>query len=225
MLLNTERNGFQTAAIYQRRRLLWDERTIAGLPLDELYTHRKVITTGKPIVITDLDSKLRISDFEARLLMPEGISQCMITPIIIDGKTMGVVTIGENRKAERTQIGMHKIVFGLLLTNLISMILVQMDHAGKRKKLLDSNRMITRKLANIQNRAETFDLINGFNSRLNGPLAGILASCEYLKSRPQLNREEYDRYVNLINRNASKIHKLSGQFAEARRAVESVIGV
>lgn len=223
MLLNDERNSFRTAAIYQRRHLLWDERSIAGLPLSELYTHRKVIATGKPIVISDIDSRLKMSELEARLLLPEGISQCMINPIIIDGKTVGVVTIGENRKAERSQIGSQQIVFGLLLTNVISMTLWQKDQESKHEKLVESNKLTTKRLSNIANQAQTFSMVDGFNSRINGPLAGILASCEYLKSKPRIDRAELDKYLNVINKNAVKIHKLSGHVAEAKRAVETLM--
>ena len=223
MLLDEERDNFRTAAIYQRRHLSWDERSIAGLPMSELYTHRKVIATGKPVVVSNVDSKLKMSELETKLLLPEGISQCMINPIIIDGKTVGVVTIGENRKAERNQIGSQQIVFALLLTNLISMTLWQKDQQTKHEILKQSSKLTIKRLSTMANQAETFSMVDSFNSRINGPLAGILASCEYLKSKPGVSREELDRYLNVINKNAVKIHKLSGHVAEAKRAVETLM--
>jgi len=222
MMLNDQRDRFQTVAIYQRRELLWDERTITGLPLSELYSHRKAIATGKPIVISDMDSNLKISELEASLLMPEGISQCMIAPIIIDGNSVGVVTIGESRKADRDQFGAHQTVFALLLTNLVSIAFGRQQQAAQNKKLADSNRLASQKIISYENRADTFRMVNGFNSQINGPLAGILASCEYVLSRQDITREEMDRYINVINRNAVKIHKLTNRLSEAKRAIEDI---
>jgi len=223
MMLNEQRDRFQTAAIYQRRELLWDERTITGLPLSELYSHRKAIATGKPLIISDMDSNLKISELETRLLMPEGISQCMIVPIIIDGNSVGVVTIGESRKAERDQFGERQMVFALLLTNLVSVAFGRQRQVAQNKKLADSNRLAIQKISNYENRADTFKMVDGFNSQINGPLAGILASCEYVMSKQDITGEEVGRYVNIINRNAVKIHKLTNRLAEAKRAIEHIV--
>lgn len=225
MLLNNQRDSFQTSAIFQRRQLAWDEQTITGLPISELYTHRKVILTGKPEVIKQLDSKLKMSELETKLLMPDGVSQCMINPIIIDGKTRGVVTIGESRIADRNQIGSHEIVFALLLTNVISMLLMHKEQTVKHKRLADSTRLATEKLTNLQNRAESSEIIDNFNSRINGPLAGILASCEFIKANKEMPKATVSRYLDIIDRNAGKIHKLSGQFAEARRTISNIINI
>ncbi|MCP4582093.1 MAG: GAF domain-containing protein [candidate division Zixibacteria bacterium] len=223
MLLNEERDRFRTKAIYQRRELLWDERTITGLPVSELYSHRKVISTGKPLVINDVDSNLKISELEAKLLLPKGISQCMINPIIIDGKTIGVVTVGESRKPDRNQFGSQQIIFALLLTNVISVAFQQQDYDVRSKALVDSNRVTARRLVDFENQVDTLKIVGGFNSRINGPLAGILASCEYILSRQDIKREEMDRYINIINKNASKIHRLTNRLAEAKRAIETIV--
>lgn len=224
MLLNPDGDKFLTAAIYQRRELSRDERAHTDWPLSELHFSRKVITTGKPALIKQTDNRPKISEPEMKLLLPEGISQCIINPIIINGDAQGVVVIGENRRIERNQIGSNEMVFALLLTSVISMFLRQQDQTVKHKKLANTNRLVARRLAGLKNQAETFDMIDGFNSRLNGPLAGILASCEFMKSNPKMTKEQLDKYLNVIDRNARRIHKLSGQFVEARRSLEKISG-
>jgi len=223
MLLDNDRKGFHTAAIYQRRELLWDERTITGLPLTELYAHRKVMATGKPEIISDNNITAKISELEAKLLMPEGISQCMIIPIITEGKTAGVVTIGESRGSDRNKFNSHQLVFSVLLTNVISMSLLQKNNIATRNILVDSNRIANKRLRYFENQADTFKMVPGFNSRINGPLAGILASCEYLKNKSDINKDELNKYLDVINRNAGKIHKLAGQFAEAKKIIETIV--
>jgi transcriptional regulator with GAF, ATPase, and Fis domain len=224
MLMNPGRDRLLTAAIYQRRHLSWDENTIASVPVSELYTHRKVMSTGKPILIKQIDSRLKISEMEKKLLLPQGISQCMINPIIIGGKIQGVVTIGENRRPERNRIGSNETIYALLLTNVISMVLMQNAQALRHKRLVSTNRLTVRKLAGLRNQAQTFGVINDFNSRLNGPLASILASCELMNSNPELTKSQIKKYINVIDRNAQRIHKLSGQFSEAKRSLEIIDG-
>ncbi len=223
MLLDRDNKRFNTAAIYQRRKLRWDESAIVGLPIDELYAHRKVMATGKPEIINHEDSTNKISAFETRLLMPENISQCMILPITSDGRTIGVITIGESRKSDRNKFTSHKLIFAALLSNVISMIIWKKENITTRNILVNSNRAANQRLRNFENQVESMNMISGFNTRINGPLAGIMASCEYLKDKTDLNREDLDRYINLIGRNAGKIHKLTSQFAEVRKAIETVI--
>ncbi len=45
------------------------------------------------------------------------------------------------------------------------------------------------------------------NSRINGPLAGIMAACEYLKSDLQIEKDDLKRYLGVIEKNASRIHQ------------------
>ena len=223
MLLDRKRKGFQTAAIYQRRKLLWDESKIIGLPLDDLYAHRKVIATGKPEIISDKDSTSKISKLETKLLLPAGINQCMILPIINNGKTAGVITIGENRTSDRNQFGSEQKVFAIMLSNIISMALWQKDNIATRNILVDSHRLANQRLQYYQNQADTFEMVSGFNSRINGPLAGIMASCEYIINKPGIKKDELNRFINMITKNAVKIHKLSNQFAEAKNAIKTIL--
>ena len=222
MLFDKERKAFRTEAIYQRRGLAWDESTFAGLPATELFAHRKVMATGRPEIICDNDQTVKMSKPEAELLLPEGVCQCMIIPIKIYGKAAGVVTIGESRRSNRSQFGSMQLIFASLLTNVIAMALLRRENLNARNALQDTNRLALQKLSRFENQVDSMKMMTGFNSRLNGPLAGIMASCEYLKNRPDIKREEFDRYINLINKNADKIYKLSSQFADVRRAVETV---
>lgn len=222
MLLDKNRKTFRTAAIYQRREMTWDERTIASIPAAELYTHRKTIAQGKPIIIGNKETTQKISKLEKRLLLPEGISQCMIIPIIIDGKSVGVVTIGESRKSDRNRFDSGKMVFANILTNVISMYLWQKENTAARNLLANSNRIANQRLNEMKNKPEVFQAGISFNSRINGPLAGIMASCEYLKKMPLTDKKELDKYISTINKNAVRIHRLTSQFAESKKAIETI---
>lgn len=222
MLLDNEKKWLQTAAICQQRQLLWSENSTIGLPLSDLYVHSKVIATGKPEIFNNNEQTSNISGLEAKLLLPKGISQAMIIPIIIERKTVGVVTLGESRNSARNELGPYQMVFASLLTTIISMSIWKKDNVNIKNMLADSNRLAYRRLRYYENQAESFRFVSGINSRINGPLAGILASCEYLKNRTDIEREEMEKYIDVINKNADKIHKLFSQFSEARRIIDTI---
>ena len=54
-------------------------------------------------------------------------------------------------------------------------------------------------------------------SRINGPLAGIMASCEYLKSCPSEDNFDVDRFIDIIQRNAKKIHNITTEVSSSNR--------
>lgn len=222
MLLDEKKKSFKTEAIYQQRQIFWNEGSIDDFKLSDLYFHRKVVATGKPEIFSNTKQTSKISKLEMKLLFPEGISQSMIIPIIIDGNSYGVVTLGENRNPTRNEFGPYQLVFASLLTTVISMSIWKKDNINIRKTLVDSNRMVFQRLSYYKNQAESFKFVSGINSRINGPLAGILASCEYLKNKTDVKKEEVEKYIDVIDRNADKIHKLFRQFAEARRIINEI---
>jgi len=120
MLLDNERNRLQTAAIYQRRDLFWDDRSLSYLPLSELYAHRKVIATGRPAVLGDDNKSSAMSELEMNLLLPRGVSQCLIMPLTINGRTIGLMTVGENRNSSRNKLGSSEMIFASLLAMNVS---------------------------------------------------------------------------------------------------------
>jgi transcriptional regulator with GAF, ATPase, and Fis domain len=220
MLLNGDRTMFQTAAIYQRRDLLWDEKSIADLSLSELYAHRKVIATGRPLILSDEDKSLKMSELEASLLLPRGVSQCLIMPLIIDGKSIGLMTIGENRGVSRNRLGAAESIFATLLAITASMYLRQRNILNALELTIDSNREATKRARFYEIQSKSLGLVWGLPSQMNGPLAGILASCEYIRNAAEIRQEELNKYIGIISRNAEKIHRLSGRFAEVRKVMD-----
>ncbi len=223
MLLDNERNRLQTAAIYQRRDLFWDDRSLSYLPLSELYAHRKVIATGRPAVLGDDNKSSAMSELEMNLLLPRGVSQCLIMPLTINGRTIGLMTVGENRNSSRNKLGSSEMIFASLLAMNVSIYLWQKNIQKTLEVTMDSNREAARKARYYEAQSKNLGLVWGLPSRINGPLAGILASCEYLRNVPDMKREEIEKYIGVISRNAEKIHRVSGQFAEVKKVIDKEV--
>ena len=105
----------------------------------------------------------------------------------------------------------------LFLGNIAGLLsLILMRH--KVKSLAGGGREGQKKLkvvkAEVKSGLAEPRLAVGVRSRINGPLAGILASCEYLKdSCPDIDRH-VGRYLEVIEKNAERIHEITQGTAE-----------
>ena len=92
------------------------------------------------------------------------------------------------------------------LAGMISLILTW--HKEKRNSL-EGNKKLTLLRKDILKDTKPEKPVSRINTRINGPLAGILAACEYLKSGINADGENIDRFLNTIERNANQIHKIT----------------
>jgi len=224
MVLDKANDRLVTAALYQRRRLEWDEKSIAVLPLSGLETHCRVMKSGRPLLINDWDRSVKIPDIEKKLLLPSGINQCLILPLTVDDRVIGVITIGENRKTDRNTLGQQELIYASLLTTAISLYLGKLETA-KRERATAATPPAVMPHNRIGEPKDVLEAWREFPSRVNGALAGIMASCEYIKNRETIEKEELDRYLDMIAKSARKIHKVSDQYSEAKRIIGRKAGV
>ncbi len=222
MMLDKAHDRLVTAALYQRRHLEWDEKSIAALPLSGLEAHDRVMKSGRPLLVSDWDKSMKISAVEKRLLLPSGINQCLILPLTVDDRVIGVITIGENRKAARDSLGQQELVYASLLTTAISLYLWKLESAGREKARMAAPESVPTLNRLGDSGGNVLEAWREFPSRINGALAGIMASCEYIRNREKIEKEELDRFLDMIAKSARKIHKVSDQYSEAKRIMDRV---
>jgi len=66
----------------------------------------------------------------------------------------------------------------------------------------------------MSGQADGYEGEPSLGSRLNGPLAGILASCEYMRSLDRTRKADIDRFIDVVQRNATKIHDITIERSE-----------
>jgi hypothetical protein len=151
---------------------------------------------------------------EASIMLPAGVKRGAVVPLIISGQPVGLLTAGECRDECRSMPLDLSLLFVSGLAGLVSMILTW--HKDKRLSmaLREGNKRLIMKQRQAQVATPPRPIAPRMRSRINGPLAGILASCEYLRNNYPGMAEDIERYLNVIQRNASRIHEITAGLSE-----------
>jgi hypothetical protein len=212
-LCDPGKTELKTAALAEVRPLTRQLQRMPSVSLDRAPLHKKVLQEGTTAVF-DLDSPDNgmVGD-EACLLLPEGARQGMIIPIPLSGNAVGALTVGDFRGAERADTAELAGPFLSDIAGLISLLLTW--HKKRRASVAakEGQKKLTMVKPESKHEPAIPRFSPGVRSRINGPLAGILASCEYLKeSCPGIDRH-VGRYLSVIEKNAEKIHEITSGIA------------
>ncbi|OGC89812.1 MAG: hypothetical protein A2W25_02925 [candidate division Zixibacteria bacterium RBG_16_53_22] len=185
-----------------------------SIPLERTPLHKRALVAKTTVAFGQEKPGLIMSHDEACLLLTEGIKRGMIVPIILKDKAMGALIAGDFRGSQRPGSDDLAELFLGNIAGLLSLILMR----HKVKSLAGGGREGQKKLkvvkAEVKSGLAEPRLAVGVRSRINGPLAGILASCEYLKdSCPDIDRH-VGRYLEVIEKNAERIHEITQGTAE-----------
>lgn len=71
--------------------------------------HKRVIETGEPVVLRQDVPELALSDEECELVLTEGVQSAALIPLIVGGRVLGVVSLGEERSWERSPFTPEKV--------------------------------------------------------------------------------------------------------------------
>jgi putative nucleotidyltransferase with HDIG domain len=78
-------------------------------PLVIVPWHRRVIETGQPVVLRQDVPELAMSDEERKMALTEGVRSAALIPLIVGGRVLGVISLGEERSWERSPFSPEKV--------------------------------------------------------------------------------------------------------------------
>lgn len=204
MLADPGKRYLKTAALAQKRKLSWKMRFESKISLSNLEFHKTSLESGAVITFDQEDNARRLSEEEAFKTLPSEVKCGNIVPLTMGNKTVGLITTGDCRKAGRVFENTDHMHFLNALAGVVSMILTW--HKEKRLSQ-EGTKKLTLLQKNMKKGTGSEKAEQRINSRINGPLAGIMAACEYLKSGLHTEKGDLDRYLNIIERNANQIHQ------------------
>jgi hypothetical protein len=209
-LTDPQKCNLRTTALSQIRPLNWPD-TRNEIPTSELEIHREVLVSRKQFDFDQAISCKSIPAQEASFVLPDGIGHGLIIPLTIGDESVGVLTLGEFRTRERESMPGLSELFASNLAALISMVLSWHKEKRVSQEIREGKKKLTiiQKETQIEPQMAPSELTPTLKSRLNGPLAGIMASCEYLHSSEKGLEDEVGRFINVIERNAAKIHEIT----------------
>ena len=209
LLVDSNSKIFKTAALTQARNIEWPADINSGINVDDIVLHHRALREGKNITFGCGDSVDEISPEERAKTLPSGIKHGLIIPLRMGEKMVGLLIAGESRRKERSSLEDGPSMFVLSVAGLVSMALTLHRERWMTKNTIEGSRKLTLRQSHAPQESIRSSLSLSVKSRLNGPLAGIMASCEYLKSCPPEDISEVDRFIDIIQRNAKKIHKIT----------------
>jgi GAF domain-containing protein len=210
MLSDPDKSVLKTAAIAQVRSLRWSMQQLSGVAVEKTTLHKKALLERCQIEFNQKDNESRVPDGEAAFLLPDGVKSGIITPLEIGGRAVGLLTIGEFREIERQS---DSELIRLYISDLAALISMTLSwHRDKRisTQAREGHKRLTlvQREASVKPNAAPVQLAPKIRSRINGPLAGILASCEFLKDTNGLD-DDINKFLKVIERNAVKIQEIT----------------
>jgi transcriptional regulator with GAF, ATPase, and Fis domain len=209
LLADRDRKVSKTAALAQNRDLRWPANNAPVISLSDIALHRHALLDSRNIRFGYGDSEHKISSEEYSMVFPSGIKHGLIVPLSMGEKTVGLLTVGESRCKERSSLAGGASMFILSVARVISMALTLHREKWVTRSAIKGSRKLTLRQRHAPRDHVQKEIGLSVNSRINGPLAGIMASCEYLSSSPPADVSEVNRFIDIIQRNAKKIHSIT----------------
>jgi hypothetical protein len=216
LLCDHESKEFKTTSIAQVRPLTWHLDNSPPLPLDNTFFHARALNEQKAVIFDQSRQDMKMRDNEFKMLMPEGARRGVLLPLLYEGSTMGLLVAGDFRGFGRSNDYELTALFLQSLSQVISLALALQMASRTAPEIREGNKKLTMKRREQISVESQESPAPGIRSRINGPLASILASCEYLKGNTPELTVEVDRYLNVIERNAEKIHEITEGFVDSR---------
>ncbi|MEE9555143.1 MAG: GAF domain-containing protein [candidate division Zixibacteria bacterium] len=215
MFADPNREHLKTIGLAQVRELAWQDFDTSRISLPKTSLHYKALSENESTrFITDNGNEETLTADEIENLLPEGTKHGLIVPIHMGGKPVGLLTVGESRNSERASLRSGTELFVYSIARLVSMVLTWQQEKRILKETREGRRSLMLRKKEAAGKSSDYTIMPSFKTRLNGPLASILASCEYLQSQGHDEDTDVNRYLKIIQRNATKIHNIASGMAK-----------
>jgi GAF domain-containing protein len=214
-LLSRERRELINCATKQIRpqgiRLKEQER----FSLDDLPWHRLALEAKKPMLVHQDDPESLMSRKEARLIMDEKMNSALLVPLLLSGKPVGLVSVGEMRCWNRQPITEEEAAFVKHRTNQLSLALKKslLSRANERLRERIESSDSGEEIGEIRTRARVW--LSNLSYQINNPLTSIRGSAELLKMKEPGLSQDALRYLGNIE---NGVERIQGHFQEFLRS-------
>ncbi len=222
IIADVNRENFKTVGLAQARELSWPNFDTSQIILSKSSLHSKVLNDDKAARFsTENGGQESLTENEINNLLPFGVKHGLIIPVHMEGRPAGLVIVGESRQPKRSSLRGETELFVNSVARLISMVLTWQQDRRALKNSKEGKRSLQFRKKEVARTPSGEMIMPSFRTRLNGPLAGILASCEYLQSRDQDEDVDVARFIEIIQRNAAKIHDITSKMTIRDREINA----
>ncbi len=158
-------------------------------PLAVVPWHKRVIETGGPVVLRQDVPELALSDEECELVLTNGVQSAALVPLIVGGRVLGVISLGEERSWERSPFTPEKVQ---LCQSIAAQAAVAIENARLYEELRQS---FLQTIAALAAAVDAKDTYTGGHSQRTTELAAAIAQ-ELGLSEAEI---ELIRYAGLLH--------------------------
>ena len=158
-------------------------------PLVVVPWHKRVIETGEPVVLRQDVPELALSNEECKMVLTEGVQSAALIPLIVGGRVLGVISLGEERSWERSPFTPEKVA---LCQSIAAQAAVAIENARLYEELQQS---FVQTIAALAAAVDAKDPYTGGHSQRTTELAAAIAQ------ELGLSDEEIEliRYASLLH--------------------------
>jgi len=210
-LLSKERSQLINCAASQIREQGISLKQQERFSLDDLPWHRLALEAKRPMLVHQDDPESLMSRREARLIMDEKVSSALLVPIILSGKPVGIVSVGEMRSWDRQPMTEDETTFVKHRANQLSLALKKslISRANERLRERIKSSGSGEGVGHIKTRVHTW--LSSLSYQINNPLTSIRGSAELLKMKEPGLSQDALRYLGNIE---NGVERIQGRFQE-----------
>ncbi len=153
--------------------------------------HQQVRDTGRPILVNQETSDIRLSDIEGSQVFGSNVKGALLVPIKASDRVVGIISLAEQRAWKRRQYCSSDVQFVSIVAGLLSGMMNDAP-SGKR---------------DIQSMLRTLDGDMRSRNRVKSSLTGILGSIEMLQADRNMNPEKVGRYLSIIDKASRRLQE------------------
>jgi transcriptional regulator with GAF, ATPase, and Fis domain len=210
-LLSREKRELINCAATQIRQQGIDLKQQERFSLDDLPWHRLALEAKRPMLVHQDDPESLMSRREARLIMDEKVNSALLVPLILSGKPVGVVSVGEMRSWERQPMTEEETAFVKHRANQLSLALKKslISRANERLRERMGSSDSGAGTGEVRTRARTW--LSNLSYQINNPLTSIRGSAELLRMKEPGLSQDALRYLGNIE---DGVERIQGRFQE-----------
>ena len=210
-LLSKERSELINCTTNQIRSQGIDLKQQERFSLDDLPWHRLALEAKRPMLVHQDDPESLMSRGEARLIMDEKVNSALLVPLLLSGKPVGIVSVGEMRSWNRQPMTEEETNFVKHRANQLCLALKKclISRAKVRLRERIESSDSGEEIGEIRTRARTW--LSNLSYQINNPLTSIRGSAELLKMKEPGLSQNALRYLGNIE---NGVERIQGRFQE-----------
>ncbi|MBD3218170.1 MAG: hypothetical protein GF310_07830 [candidate division Zixibacteria bacterium] len=180
--------------------------------LELMPRHKTAINMGKAIIVNQTNPDNNMGKSEIEVMGLPGIKSAILSPMRLQNRISGIVSVGEERNWERRSLGHQELLYSQIISTISAMVY------DINSKTRDLNR-VNADFKKIEMKSQIYDTYPDLPSRISSKLTGVLGAAELMRRKMPEDAREMVRYNEIILSGAESIANELRKFGELKQSI------